>query len=84
MRYNIIKDKEKDGLKRTNGRRSIFNLKNYRQQKQDEAIKTNTKNNANNTKKTTQTIQNNKNYRKILGKWEYKENEKTLFDAKNR
>ena len=63
--YNVFEDKEKDGLKRTNGRRSILYLEKHRQQKQDEAIKTNTKNNANNTKKTTQTIQNNK----MLGKF---------------
>ena len=62
--YNIIKDKEKDGLKQNKRSAVNLNLKNFRQQKQDEAIKTNTKNNANNTKKTTQTIQNNK----ILGK----------------
>ena len=81
--YNVFEDKEKDGLKQNKRSAVNLNLKNYRQQKQDEAIKTNTKNNANNTKKTTQTIQNNKNYRKILGKLEYKEKEKTLFDAKN-
>ena len=68
MWYNVFEDKEKDGLKQNKQSAVNLNLENYRQQKQDEAIKTNTKNNTNNTKKTTQTIQNNKNYRKIIGK----------------
>ena len=51
MWYNVIKDKEKDGLKQNKRSAVNLNLKNYRQQKQDEAIKTNTKNKANNTKK---------------------------------
>ena len=60
-----IKDKEKDGLKQNKRSAVNLNLKNYRQQKQDEAIKTNTKNNATNTKKQR------KQYKtiKIIGKF---------------